>query len=352
MSGGSPPTRRRCSSGFLRQPATTSRSSPLRRPPAFVGASPPGRPFPAPGQQQRVRRRRHRQPCPARPRGRADRGGSGDGRSPGRAATGQADDLLTNTLLMAGDGPVLMAPATTRNVAVPGDPGLCRDPAQLGVTVLEPASPADRRRLGAGSVAEPDVILTAARASLVRLLLRQPRPRPQRTRSRGPVRIRPTPCLPPSGRGRVHRDHQCRLAPGDRWHPRAFLATAPPASRAWPWLLPPSRLVPWSSCWPPTWRSRPCWCSICPGGDGPTCGKAALHAAADSDVVIMAAAVADFSPRGRLRHEDQEARRRRGPRDQPGAQPRTSCGSSSRSAMPFLNQLIVGFAAETGERRR
>ncbi len=66
-----------------------------------------------------------------------------------RAATGQADDLLTNTLLMAGDCPVLMAPAMhTEMWQHPATAGQRRNPAQprrhrAGTR----ERPADRRRL-------------------------------------------------------------------------------------------------------------------------------------------------------------------------------------------------------------
>ncbi len=78
--------------------------------------------------------------------------------------------------------------------------------------------------------------------------------------------------------------------------------------------------------------------------------KAALHAAADSDVVIMAAAVADFRPADVSGHQNQEARRHRRSRHQPGAQPRHPAGARGGPRQRTgRGQLIVGFAAETGD---
>jgi len=82
-----------------------------------------------------------------------------------RAATGQANDLLTNTLLMAG-GPVLMAPAMHtemwRHQATQANVETLRS---RGITVLEPAS---GRLTGAdsgpGRLPEPAAIFAAAMA--------------------------------------------------------------------------------------------------------------------------------------------------------------------------------------------
>ena len=83
-----------------------------------------------------------------------------------RAATGQADDLLTNTLLMAGDCPVLMAPAMhTEMWQHPATQANVETLRSRGVTVLEPAS---GRLTGAdsgpGRLPEPEAIFTAAMA--------------------------------------------------------------------------------------------------------------------------------------------------------------------------------------------
>ena len=83
-----------------------------------------------------------------------------------RAATGQADDLLTNTLLMASDCPVLMAPAMhTEMWQHPATQANVETLRSRGVTVLEPAS---GRLTGAdsgpGRLPEPEAIFAAAMA--------------------------------------------------------------------------------------------------------------------------------------------------------------------------------------------
>ncbi|MDQ0756340.1 phosphopantothenate--cysteine ligase family flavoprotein [Arthrobacter sp. B3I4] len=80
-----------------------------------------------------------------------------------RAATGQANDLLTNTLLMAG-GPVLMAPAMhTEMWRHPATQANVETLRSRGVTVLEPAT---GRLTGAdsgpGRLPEPEAIFAAA----------------------------------------------------------------------------------------------------------------------------------------------------------------------------------------------
>ncbi len=82
-----------------------------------------------------------------------------------RAATGQANDLLTNTLLMAG-GPVLMAPAMhTEMWRHPATQANVETLRSRGVTVLEPAT---GRLTGAdsgpGRLPEPEAIFAAALA--------------------------------------------------------------------------------------------------------------------------------------------------------------------------------------------
>ena len=67
-----------------------------------------------------------------------------------------------------------------------------------------------------------------------------------------------------------------------------------------------------------------------------------------ADVVVMAAAVADFRPEGRRRPQDQEGRRRR-PRSS-SSRPPTSSPASARAKRP--GQTLVGFAAETDDAPR
>ena len=144
----------------------TSRSSPPRRPPAS-SASPRGRPCPGTRSAtacsttshtvNHVRLGHEAELIVVAP-ATAD--------LLARAATGQADDLLTNTLLMAGDCPVLMAPAMhTEMWQHPATQANVETLRSRGVTVLEPAS---GRLTGAdsgpGRLPEPEAIFTAAMA--------------------------------------------------------------------------------------------------------------------------------------------------------------------------------------------
>jgi phosphopantothenoylcysteine decarboxylase/phosphopantothenate--cysteine ligase len=83
-----------------------------------------------------------------------------------KAASGQADDLLT-TLYLAFSGPVLMAPAM--NTAMWEKPAVQRNVAQLradGVQFVDPESGwLSCRQVGSGRMAEPETILAAIAAS-------------------------------------------------------------------------------------------------------------------------------------------------------------------------------------------
>ena len=79
----------------------------------------------------------------------------------------------------------------------------------------------------------------------------------------------------------------------------------------------------------------------------PRCRQAMVRLAADADVVVMAAAVADFRPSGRRRRQDQEGRRRA--RRSCSSRRPTSSPASARSKPP--DQTLVGFAAETADLR-
>ena len=164
-----------------------------------------------------------------------------------RAATGQANDLLTNTLLMAG-GPVLFAPAMHtemwQHAATQANVETLRS---RGVAVLEPAS----GRLtgsdsGPGRLPEPEAIYDAAMA-LVHGLRDAASGSPE-LRFRSPDG--PSPSAP--------------AEPASRWTRCGSWATALPASRASPWPRRPGTPEPPSGSWPPTWRSaaRPAstWC--------------------------------------------------------------------------------------------
>ena len=70
----------------------------------------------------------------------------------------------------------------------------------------------------------------------------------------------------------------------------------------------------------------------------------------DADVVVMAAAPADFTPADRQRHQDQEVRRPAGSSCDLVQTPDVLAGLVAARTDP--RQVLVGFAAETADRRR
>ena len=164
-----------------------------------------------------------------------------------RAATGQANDLLSNTLLMAGGCPVLMAPAMhTEMWQHPATQANVETLRSRGVTVLEPAS----GRLtgsdsGPGRLPEPEAIFEAA-------LALAGAPAVPNAPTAGPDAH----SSPPTVRWPGSPSRSAPAAPASPWTPSGSSATAPPASRAWRWPPPPATPVPGSGCWPPTWTSR------------------------------------------------------------------------------------------------
>jgi phosphopantothenoylcysteine decarboxylase/phosphopantothenate--cysteine ligase len=241
----------------------------------------------------------------------------------GRAAGGLADDLLTNVLLTA-RAPVLMAPAM--HTEMWEHPAVQANVATLrgrGVVVLEPG---EGRLTGTDTGKGPP-----ARAGGD---LRDGRPAAAPSR-----RVAPRP-------GRSHRGH----------HRRRDSRAARPGA------LPRQQLLrPAGSRWPPSpphggagatgrRQRRPAGARV--GVEVERVGSAeqlqvaTTKAAADTDVVAMVAAVADFRPAQRAEHKIKK--RRREP-------------DSSRScAIPIIlagmvaeragsRPLLVGFAAETGD---
>jgi phosphopantothenoylcysteine decarboxylase/phosphopantothenate--cysteine ligase len=263
-----------------------------------------------------------------------------------RAATGQADDLLTNTLLMAGGCPVLMAPAMHtemwQHAATQANVETLRS---RGVTVLEPAS----GRLtgtdsGPGRLPEPEAIFEASMA-----LAGAPAVPNGPTASDGvavPSEDRPSEDLPLSGltvtisAGGTREPLDPVRFLGNRSSGKQGVALAVAAREAGAKvrLLAAHMEVP------------------APGGvelvrveTALELRKAALHAAADSDVIIMAAAVADFRPADisgtKIKKRDDVA------------DPVISLVRNPDILRELVevrdaasrNQLIVGFAAETGD---
>ena len=261
-----------------------------------------------------------------------------------RAATGQAGDLLTTTLLMA-SGPVLMAPAMhTEMWRHPATQANVETLRSRGITVLEPAT---GRLTGAdsgpGRLPEPEAIFDAALA-----LAGAPAVPGTPRRRASPCRCLPRAVCPQPLAGLP--SPSAPAAPVSRWIPCGSWATGPPASRAWPWPLPPATPAPASGCWPPTWtcprRTASNWWKV---ETALELREAALHAAADSGVVIMAAAVADFRPAEvsgtKIKKRDDVA----DPVITLVRNPDILRELVEVRDAASRDQLIVGFAAETGD---
>ncbi|MDR6556710.1 phosphopantothenoylcysteine decarboxylase/phosphopantothenate--cysteine ligase [Arthrobacter pascens] len=251
-----------------------------------------------------------------------------------RAATGQADDLLTNTLLMAG-GPVLFAPAMHtemwQHAATQANVETLRS---RGVTVLEPAS----GRLtgsdsGPGRLPEPEAIYEAALA-LVHGLRDAAPGSPE------------APLFPLAGRTVTISAGGTRepLDPvrflGNRSSGKQGVALAEAARDAGATV----RLVAAHMEVP-----APAGVDVVSVETALQLRDAMLSAAAGSDVVIMAAAVADFRPadvsgtkiKKRDGHADPVVSLVRNPDILHELVTVRDAGGTS--------QLVVGFAAETGD---
>ena len=268
-----------------------------------------------------------------------------------RAATGQANDLLGNTLLMA-SGPVLMAPAMhTEMWQHPATQANVETLRSRGVTVLEPAS---GRLTGAdsgpGRLPEPEAIFEAALALAGAPAVPSTPAMPSSLSSRSATRPA---TVPASGEARPLAGVTVTISAGGTREPLdpvrflgnrssgkqgVALAVAARDAGARVRLLAAHMEVP------------------APGGvelveveTALELRKAALHAAADSDVVIMAAAVADFRPADisgtKIKKRDD------------GADPVIALVRNPDILQELVevrdaasrNQLIIGFAAETGD---
>ncbi|WP_104044529.1 bifunctional phosphopantothenoylcysteine decarboxylase/phosphopantothenate--cysteine ligase CoaBC [Arthrobacter sp. ZGTC412] len=246
-----------------------------------------------------------------------------------KAATGQAGDLLTNTLLMA-HGPVLFAPAMHtemwQHAATQANVETLRS---RGAAVLEPAT----GRLtgsdsGPGRLPEPEVIFDAAMA-LVQGETDYQLPLAGRT-----VTIS-------AGGTREPLDPVRFLGNRSSGKQGVALAVAARNAGATVRLLAAHMEVP-----------APAGVEVVPVETALQLREAALAAAAGSDVVIMSAAVADFRP---AEVSDTKIKKRDDSADpvitlvrNPDilhelVELRNSAGHGKRQ------QLIVGFAAETGD---
>jgi phosphopantothenoylcysteine decarboxylase/phosphopantothenate--cysteine ligase len=246
-----------------------------------------------------------------------------------KAATGQAGDLLTNTLLMA-YGPVLFAPAMHtemwQHAATRANVETLRS---RGVAVLEPAT----GRLtgsdsGPGRLPEPEVIFDAAMA------LVQGESDYQLPLAGQTVTIS-------AGGTREPLDPVRFLGNRSSGKQGVALAVAARNAGATVRLLAAHMEVP-----------APAGVEVVTVETALQLREAALAAAADSDVVIMSAAVADFRP---AEVSDTKIKKRDDSADpvislvrNPDilhelVELRNSAGHGKRQ------QLIVGFAAETGD---
>jgi phosphopantothenoylcysteine decarboxylase / phosphopantothenate---cysteine ligase len=244
-----------------------------------------------------------------------------------RAATGQANDLLTNTLLMA-SGPVLFAPAMHtemwQHAATQANVETLRS---RGVTVLEPAS----GRLtgsdsGPGRLPEPDAIFDAALALAHGLRSGAGLPLAGRT-----VTIS-------AGGTREPLDPVRFLGNRSSGKQGVALAAAARDAGATVRLVAAHMDVP-----------APSGVELIAVETALQLREAMLAAAAGSDVVVMAAAVADFRPAevsgSKIKKRDDTADPvvtlvRNPDILQELVAVRDAAGSS---------QIVVGFAAETGD---
>ena len=245
-----------------------------------------------------------------------------------KAATGQAGDLLTNTLLMA-HGPVLFAPAMHtemwQHAATRANVETLR---ARGVAVLEPAS---GRLTGAdsgpGRLPEPQVIFEAAMA------LVQGRSDYQLPLAGRTVTIS-------AGGTREPLDPVRFLGNRSSGKQGVALAVAARNAGATVRLLAAHMEVP------------------APGGvevqrveTALELREAALSAAADSDVIIMSAAVADFRP---AEVSDTKIKKRDDTADPVITLVRNpdilqELVEQRNASRAGAGQLVVGFAAETGD---
>ncbi|GAA1758839.1 bifunctional phosphopantothenoylcysteine decarboxylase/phosphopantothenate--cysteine ligase CoaBC [Pseudarthrobacter sulfonivorans] len=248
-----------------------------------------------------------------------------------RAATGQASDLLTNTLLMA-RGPVLFAPAMHtemwQHAATRANVETLRS---RGVAVLEPAS---GRLTGAdsgpGRLPEPEAIFDAA------LALAQGQSDYQLPLAGRTVTIS-------AGGTREPLDPVRFLGNRSSGKQGVALAVAARNAGATVRLIAAHMDVP-----------APAGVDVVTVETALQLREAALAAAADSDVVIMAAAVADFRPAEisgtKIKKRDDTA----DPvitlvRNPDILQELVEARNAPENRVDRGNQLIVGFAAETGD---
>ena len=259
-----------------------------------------------------------------------------------RAATGQANDLLSNTLLMAGGCPVLMAPAMhTEMWQHPATQANVETLRSRGVTVLEPAS----GRLtgsdsGPGRLPEPEAIFEAAvaLAGAPAVPATAPLPASDAAFSSPPNPLAGLTVTISAGGTREPLDPVRFLGNRSSGKQGVALAAAARDAGARVRLLAAHMDVP-----------PPAGVDVVKVETALELREAALHAAADSDVIIMAAAVADFRPADvsgtKIKKRDDA--------DDPVItlvrNPDILRELVEVRDVASRDQLIVGFAAETGD---
>jgi phosphopantothenoylcysteine decarboxylase/phosphopantothenate--cysteine ligase len=244
-----------------------------------------------------------------------------------RAAGGHANDLLTNTLLMA-SGPVLMAPAMhTEMWQHPATQANVETLRGRGVTVLEPAS----GRLtgsdsGPGRLPEPEAIFSAAMALM------------QDSGVSGQLPLAGRTVTISAGGTREPLDPVRFLGNRSSGKQGVALAVAARDAGASVRLLAAHMDVP-----------APAGVEVVRVETALQLREEALRAAVDSDVVIMAAAVADFRP---ANVSDTKIKKRDDTDDPVISLLRNPDILQELVEVRAANkpgQLIVGFAAETGD---
>jgi len=248
-----------------------------------------------------------------------------------KAATGQAGDLLTNTLLMA-HGPVLFAPAMHtemwQHAATQANVETLRS---RGVTVLEPAS---GRLTGAdsgpGRLPEPEAIFAAAMA------LAGTESSPVQGSQSGVLAGRVVTIS--AGGTREALDPVRFLGNRSSGKQGAALAAAALSAGATVRFLAAHMDV-----------EPPAGVELVRVESALELREAALKAAADSDVVIMAAAVADFRPAEVSDTKIKKVDGEDAPLVHLVRNPDILHELVERRNAEGGKQLIVGFAAETGD---
>jgi phosphopantothenoylcysteine decarboxylase / phosphopantothenate---cysteine ligase len=249
-----------------------------------------------------------------------------------KAATGQADDLLTNTLLTT-RAPVLLAPAMHTEMWL--HPATRENVATLrrrGVVVLDPAvgrlTGADS---GPGRLPEPAEIFAACRALL------DGRAVGGEAAVRSDLRGRHV--VISAGGTREHLDPVRFLGNRSSGRQGYALASTALARGAEVTLVAANVALP-----------DPAGAKVVRVVSAAELREAVLSAAGSgelgqADAVVMAAAVADFRPRDRL-----DTKIKKSARDpDPIVLVRTADVLAELAARPHGSQVVVGFAAETGD---